>query len=120
MTKTFPNMLAPLVNVKGSDGKMIGQGFVIPPWNSWFQQFSQAPAGVAVITAGGSPFSYTPNDQGTVIISGGTVSNISLIRGTTTIPLFTSTAAPRSVTVSIGDTVIITYSVKPTIQFLEF
>ena len=110
MTRPVPNMNAPLVD------KTLR---VVPPWNSWFQQFTQAPAASAGVTVGASPFSFTANNIGQVIVSGGTVSNIALVRGTVIINLFTSTASPRAILVSIGDTVIVTYSVLPTIQFLE-
>lgn len=108
-TLPVPNLLSPLVNAAGK---------LIPPWNSWFQQFSQAAPAVAAITVGGSPFSYTANSNGNLIVSGGTVSLITLTRGTDTIIIATSTATPRIVPISIGDTITVTYSVLPTLQFL--
>lgn len=110
MTRPVPNLLAPLVNKMGK---------LIPPWNSWFQQFTQPPSAVAAVTVGASPFSYTVNNIGQIIVSGGTVSAITLIRGSDSFILYTSTATPRAILVSIGDTVQITYSVLPTIKFLE-
>lgn len=106
-TLPVPNLNAPLVDTNRK---------VATPWNSWFQQFSQDAAAVATIVIGASPFSYTANSNGTLIISGGTVSAISLIRGSTNILL--STVRPLIIPISIGDTVSITYSVLPTIQFL--
>ena len=105
-----PNLFAALVNP--STGKLL------PPWNSWFQQFSQQAPQVAAITVGTSPFSYTANTPGNLIISGGTVSLITLTRGTVTITIASSTADPVIVPIAIGDTVEITYTVLPTIQFL--
>lgn len=113
-----PSLSSALVKVTDGRGNIIGKGYVIPPWNSWFQQFSQSAPSVATIAVGVSPFSYTANSNGNLIISGGTVSNISLIRGTTTIVIATSTAIPRIVPISIGDTVRVTYTVLPTLQFL--
>ena len=110
MTRPVPNLQASLVDKLGK---------LLPPWNTWFQQFSQAPNKVAGIAVGASPFFYTANIIGQVLISGGTVSAITLIRGLTNIILFTDTSAPRLVLVSIGDTVKITYSVAPSIAFLE-
>lgn len=104
-----PNVMAPLVDKLGK---------IIPPWNSWFQQFSQQAPEVASVTVGTSPFSYTANTPGNLIVSGGTVSLITLTRGTTTITIATSTANPRIVPIAIGDTVEVTYTVLPTIQFL--
>lgn len=94
-------------------------GFVLSPWNSFFQQFTQkAPAVQVVAPVTASPFFYTPNARGNLYISGGTVSDISLIRGDVTIVIAASTAITRIVPIGIGDTVRVTYTVKPTIQFL--
>lgn len=108
-TLPLPSLVSPLVDRLGK---------LVPPWNSWFQQFAQAAPAVANITIGISPFSYTANSNGSLIVSGGTVSNISLIRGTTTIIVATSTVNPVIIPISIGDTVQVTYTVSPTMQFL--
>lgn len=117
-TLPLPNMSAALVKVVGGNGQVIGRGYVVPPWNSWFQQFSQAAPDVIDVAIGTSPFSYTPNSNGTLVISSGTVSLINLIRGTTTIAVATSTANPVIVPIALGDTVEVTYTVAPTMQFL--
>jgi hypothetical protein len=109
LTNPVLNQNSPLVDT--------ATGKVIPPWNSFFQQFTQKAAAVQAITLTGSPFSYTPNSRGNVVISGGTVSAIALIRGLVTIPL--STVRPFMVYLGIGDTIKVTYTVVPTIQFLE-
>lgn len=116
MTSPVINLRAPLVTVKDKNGKEIGQGYVIDPWNSFFQQFTQQAPEVQAITVTGSPFSYQPNDKGKIIISGGTVSAIVLVRGSTAIPL--STTRPLILPATIGDMVMITYSIAPTVQFL--
>ena len=107
MTLPVPNLQAPLVNKLGR---------LIPPWNSWFQQFTQPAPAVVSVTLTGSTFSYQANANGNLIISSGTVSAISLTRGTTTIAL--STTRPLIVPISISDIVNITYTVAPTVQFL--
>lgn len=107
MTSPLPNMLAALVDVRN------GKGYIIDPWNSFFQQFTQqAPASVGI--TGTSPLTYTANVKGNLLVIGGTISNISLIRGSTTFNLTGQTIIP----ISIGDTVVITFSVTPTIAFL--
>lgn len=111
MTRPVLNQNSPLVDIK--------TGKVIPPWNSFFQQFTEAPSAIQNVLVGFSPFLYTPNNIGQVCISGGTVSDISFIRGLVSISLFNSTALPRLVLVSIKDTVSITYSVLPTVRFIE-
>ncbi len=96
MTKVA-NLNSPLVDKTGK---------VIPPWNSFFQSFTQkAPAVVAVTH---NP--YTPNDVGTVILTGATT--VTLTRGTVAINL----TGQRIVPVSIGDTVF--WTGPATVQFL--
>ncbi|PTB28849.1 hypothetical protein C9I56_11200 [Paraburkholderia caribensis] len=73
-------------------------------------------AAIAAITPGASPYTYTAPANGQVVISGGTVSNIQLKRGATTITI--AAASPADVPVSAGDQVITTYSVVPTMSFV--
>lgn len=99
MTNPVFNLNSPLVD---KDRK------VIPPWNSFFQQFTQkAPAVVDVSTF--SP--YTPNSRGTVILTG--AATVTLTRGSVSINL----NGERIVPVSIGDTV--SWTGGATVQFLE-
>lgn len=106
------NLNSPIAEVrKGAKGVL--QAFLIPPWNSFFQQFTQPPPAVADVDFV-SGNNFTPNVNGTLIITGGTISNISLMRGTVTINL----TGERIIPVSLNDTVSITYSVAPTVQFL--
>lgn len=98
MTLPVPNLTAPLVDKLGK---------LIPPWNSWFQQFSQkAPT---VVTVSTSPF--TANSNGTVIFTGGAPA-ITLIRGTVSIVL----TGQRIIPISISDTIV--WVGATTVQFL--
>ena len=104
-----PSLLAPLIDARG---------LLVKPWNYFFQQFTQdAPAVVSIIPTG-SPFDFTSTSGGTMSVVGGTVSDISIVRGTVVIPVASSTADPVLVPLSIGDTVRVTYSVAPTMRFL--
>lgn len=95
-TLPVPNQKAPIAQVKGSDGKLIGSAYIIAPWNSWFQQFSQPAPKVQTITI--SPF--TANSNGTLILNGSAA--IVLTRGSVHINLSgTSVIIP----IAIGDTV---------------
>jgi hypothetical protein len=109
----LPNMGAALVIVRGPDGRQIGKGFILDPWNRYFQQFGQVAPTPAPVT-GASPFSYTANTKGSFFIIGGTVSNITLTRGTDTFNL----TGEKVIPISIGDTVTVTYSVLPAMTFL--
>lgn len=87
---------------------------IVTPWIQYLQQFTQAPPPFVDITVDVSPFSYTAAEPGFIILSGGTVSTIHLVRGTDDIDL----TGQKIIPVSIGDTVVTTYSVLPTIQFI--
>lgn len=101
MTQPVYNMLAPLVKIKD------GFGYLVSPWNSLFQQFTQpAPAVETVPT---SPF--TPNSNGTVIFTGGAPA-ITFTRGTVSIIL----TGQRVIPLSVGDT--ISWTGATTVQFL--
>jgi hypothetical protein len=106
MTLPVPNMQAPLVSVKGPNGKEIGKGFLVSPWNSFFQQLVQPAPAVVDVTQ--NPF--TANANGTVIITG--ASTVTLTRGTTVIGLTGQIIIP----ISIGDTV--SWTGPATVQFL--
>lgn len=118
MTLTVPNLNAAIVVVKGPKGELL-KGSIIPPWNSFFQQFTQKPIAAQIVTVGASPFLYMPNNIGHLVIQNGTVSQITVIRGTDTILFASDTSIPRWVPVSLGDTISITYSVLPDVTFME-
>lgn|SRR5512147_1854626 len=94
-TLPVPNQQAAIAEIrKNSAGKLLA--YLIPPWNSWFQQFSQpAPAVVNVSTL--SPF--TANSNGTLILTG--AGAITLTRGLVNINL----TGERIIPIGIGDTV---------------
>ena len=69
----------------------------------------------STVTVGDSPYSYTPSIAGTVAVSGGTVTDISITRKGTSIPTgITSGLIP----VASNDTVVVTYTTAPTMNFL--
>ncbi len=103
MTLILPNLKSALVNAKG---------FVLQPWITFFQQFTQAPSQVIDLNVIVSPFSYTAVEPGFLAITGGTISAITLTRGSTTV-----TITGDLIPVAIGDIVAITYSLLPTVQF---
>lgn len=97
-TLPVPNLQSPLVNKLGR---------IIPPWNSWFQAFTQqAPAVVDYTTT--NPL--TVNSIGTVIITG--AASITLTRGTASFNL----TGEKIIPVSIGDTV--SWTGGATVKFL--
>lgn len=101
----FPNIVARFVSPTGT---------VVQPWIQYLQQFTQAPPPVTAVVVGASPFSYVAREPGNVIITGGTVTAVHLIRGSDDIDLTGQVVVP----VSINDTVIVTYAVLPTMTFI--
>lgn len=78
-----------------------------------FQSITQV-SPIQPVTVGASPFTYTQGQsRGVLVIAGGTVSDIQLTRGSVTIPVTIG-----SIPVSANDTVKVTYSVAPTINFV--
>lgn len=105
--------MVPLPNLGAAIANNLGK--LLQPWVSYLQQFTQAPPDFASVTLTGSPFAYVAKEPGTIAITGGTVSAVNLIRGAVTIVLG---ATVKLVPVGIQDTVSVTYSVLPTIQFI--
>jgi hypothetical protein len=101
MTLFIPNMVSALVDKAGK---------IVPPWNSFFQQFSNPPSPIMSVVVGTDPFSYVVKQPGMVVLVGGTT--VSLIRGKITISMGNSKAFP----VEIGDIVVIAGS--PTLKFV--
>lgn len=91
---------------------------VVQPWISYLQQFTINPPPFAPITVGISPFGYEAKEPGNVFISGGTVSGITLTRGSDTITVAPSTANPRLIPVAVNDIITVTWSVLPTMKFI--
>ncbi|KVD81920.1 hypothetical protein WS62_23475 [Burkholderia sp. ABCPW 14] len=75
-----------------------------------------AAGAIAALTVGASPFAYTAQAAGTVVISGGTVSAVTLKRGSPAAISVGETAGV--VPVSAGDIVTVTYTVAPTMDFV--
>lgn len=100
-----PNLITRLVDAAGK---------LLPgAWNSFFQQFVQAPPNFLLLSVGASPFLYTAKEPGYVSVTGGTVSAIVLIRGGVGI-----TINSNVVPVGIEDSVTVTYSVLPVMHFI--
>lgn len=100
MTQPVYNMQSPLVKVKE------GLGYLISPWNSFFQQLVQQAPAVSTVTLG-SPFQANAN--GKVILTGAVT--IDLTRGDDTVNL----NGERIIPVRIGD--IVSWTGPATVQY---
>ena len=105
----LPNILHDFVN---------GLRKLRSPWIEYLQQFTIAPPAFMDVTPDGSPFEYEAKEPGYLFITGGTVSAITLTRGSETITVFPDTTTPRLVPVAVADIVTITYTVIPTLKFI--
>ncbi len=104
---TLPNQNAPFTNTSGR---------IQRPWVQYLQQFTQAPPNWTDVIVSGSPFSYTAQEPGNISITGGTVTGVVLTRGANSINMGAGTS--KFIPVAINDTVVITYSVLPTVKFI--
>ena len=106
MSPIVPSQMQPIVDRSGKATTELIR---------FFNALVQAPPIPAPVTPGASPYSYVAGSSGFDAVSGGTVSAVSIKRSTTTVPTgVTSGLFP----VANGDTVIITYSVAPTVNFI--
>lgn len=101
----LPNLVSPFINATRN---------LIAPWNFYLQQFTQAPPNIAAIPVGPSPFSYTAKEPGNVSVTQGTVTAVTLTRG----QLIIDVSGQKLIPVAIEDTVTVTYSVLPAVNFL--
>lgn len=87
--------------------------YVTPVWLRFFNNLVGSSLPIVPIAATGSPFSYTASARGSVAISSGTVSGITLKRASATIQV-----SPTTIPVMNGDIVTVTYSVAPVMSFI--
>ena len=91
------------------------QGMVSLAWWQFFNLLAPSkPAIESVITVGVSPYAYTAQSNGHVVVTGGTVSAISLTRVSAHATGFTAGFIP----VGNKDVVTVTYTVAPTMTFI--
>jgi hypothetical protein len=83
-------------------------------WNALWKGLPPGPA--MGLTVGASPYTYSPTVKGSVIVSGGTVSQIRFSRDGTT--FYTVGATAGMFTLSAADRLEVTYTVVPTLTFV--
>jgi len=105
MTAIVPNSNQPLVDKNG---------YITQVWQRFLGSLLGSPEAIAPVAVSASPSTFTAAGRGSVAISGGTLTNVTLNRSGTTVSLGTS----RAITVANGDVVTVTYTVAPTINFI--
>jgi hypothetical protein len=104
MTTPLPSSIFPIADTS--------TGRVTQVWHLFFAQFVDPPQPIVPITVGASPFSYQASGNGSLNITGGTVSSVTLKRGTIT------AVVNAPVRMANNDVVTITYSSLPTVSFV--
>jgi hypothetical protein len=97
-----------------SAGMVYGDGKPTVTWYQWFQSLVARGGAVAPVTVGASPFTYTASERGFAVVTGGTVTNIDFVRGSTTI----NVTGQQTTALGAGDSLVVTYAVAPTFQFV--
>jgi hypothetical protein len=103
-----PQWTTPLVDLQ--------TGYATESWFEFFVRLTTKPPPIVGVTPSGSLFTYMASTDGNLAVSGGTVSSITISRAAmTNIPTgVTSGIIPMSQ----GDSVTITYSDAPTVNFI--
>lgn len=103
-----PNYREPIVE-KGVTGRTWYQ-FLVDVWKG------KPPASESTVLATSSPFTYTAASKGFVIVQGGTVSLVQFSRNGTT--NYTTGQTQGTFPLSQGDSLVVTYSVAPTLTWV--
>lgn len=105
---TLPTYEQPLLTGRG--GKNIARGW----YSYWAGLFEGQPTGpVAPLVVGPSPFTYLASEAGSVIVQGGTTTQIQFSRGDGNFYMTGTTAGMFAL--AKGDSLVVTYSVGPPI-----
>lgn len=90
-------------------------GRLTKEWAAFLNDLVKPPGPASSVTMTGSPFSYDAATRGTLVVTGGTVSAIQLNRQGET---YSFGVTSGLVPVGAEDTILITYTVAPTVTFL--
>jgi hypothetical protein len=77
---------------------------------------TRSPQDASAVATGASPFTYVAASAGSLHIAGGTVSAVALIRGAASYAITPATG--QIIPISAGDSVKVTYTAAPTLNFL--
>lgn len=106
---SFPNIQEPFVTEERT---------IAASWRRFLQQIFDGTNSrglpLVSVTPGASPWTYDAAQIGVLYVSGGNVSLIQLIRGGTAIPTGITSGG---FVLQQGDSVVVTYSVAPTVNF---
>lgn len=91
-------------------------GMLARVWRDFFIRITNGKGKpVNAIVPGASPYSYPATVVGSVVVRGGTVSRIDIVRGADTV----NTGLTQGIIpVAVGDSVKVTYTIVPTMTFI--
>lgn len=104
-TKPFPGAYVKVLSAAG---------FFATPWVLWLQQFGQQPSAPSQVVVGASPFTYTASGSGNLVISGGTITGVTFIRGPSSVSLGTI----RTIPMANADVATVAFTGTPTAIFI--
>lgn len=105
MSQPFPGAFQPVVGPGG---------LFTSPWVLWLAQFAQQPGPITAAVVGASPWRFTASTTGNLVLSGGTISAVTLSRGGTTAAF----GVQRTVPMANNDVATVTYSGVLTASFV--
>jgi hypothetical protein len=100
----FGGMTLPIINLKSR--LVNGAGFILQPWITFFQQFTQAPSVATSVNANGS---YTAAEPGILAVIGA-IGNVTLQRGSMSVSI-----SDNLIPVAIKD--VVTWNGPATVTF---
>ena len=106
MKISLPNLKVPMVRDTGAP---------VSPWTDFFSLLVANPSAFEPVTVGASPYDLEIIEPGTVSIVGGTVSAVTIERGSVVLATGMTAGMFR---VGSGDILQITYTVVPTVTFI--
>lgn len=99
-------------------GAISTDGILTPDWLRFFEGLFRKPARESVVTLTGSPFDYAATKDGFLIVTGGTVSQLSYARGMNYAPTgYDLGVTQGQIVIKNGDVLSIVYTVAPTVAF---
>lgn len=110
-------MINPTFGLPDPNVALVNEAKILtPPWYIGLVRLAQLTAErpIAPVSLGASPYTFTATTIGDLLVAGGTVSAVTLGRGGVSVACPTSGFIPMAA----EDSVIITYSVLPTVTFV--
>lgn len=110
-------MINPTFGLPDPSVPMVGkEGRLADVWYRGLVRLAQLSAErpIAPVSVGASPFTFTATTIGDLLVRGGTVSAVTLVRGDDSLVCPVSGFVPMAA----NDSIVITYSVLPTVTFV--